>query len=198
MAPELAHGRADPATITPAVDVYSLGKVLYWILSGTIFDREAHKEARYDLRESEPRTAHGLVYQLLLDKSIVEKPEGRFFKIGTEFAEAAEACAAILSTGGHVLDLSVPQPCTYCRAGNYEIKVDPRWWDRQKYGLAQEKMAGFENLARETCEHYGFVYQAMWPRLVLRCPNCGNVQSFQFSRDAQAPLKEWKFPEGKK
>jgi hypothetical protein len=134
------------------------------------------------------------VYQLL-DKSIVEKPEGRFFRNGTEFAQAVEAHAEILSTGGHVLDLTVPQLCTFCRAGNYEIKVDPRWWDHAKYGLVQDKMAGFETLAKEACEAYGFVFQAMSPRLVLRCSNCGHVQAFQFTRDARAPLKEWKFPE---
>jgi len=194
MAPELAHGRADSTAIAPVADVYSLGKVLYWMFAGTIFDREEHQAPRFDLRGKEPRVAHSLVYQLL-DKSIVEKPEERFFRNGTQFADAVEACAQILSMEGHVLDLTVPQPCLYCRAGNYEIKVDPRWWDHEKYGLVQDRMAGFETQARETSEAFGFVFQKMWPRLVLRCSHCGSIVTFQFSRDARAPLQNWKFPE---
>jgi serine/threonine protein kinase len=193
MAPELADGRADPDTITPAADVYSHGKVLYWVFAGTIFDREKHNDPKYDLRGKEPRIAHGLLYQLL-DKSIVEKPKDRFFQSGTQLAETVESVTEILSTGGHVLDLTVPQPCTYCRAGNYEITVDPRWWEWEKFGLVQHSMSQYETQARELSTAFGLVFSPGSPRLVLRCANCGHVESFSFSRGADN-LKNWKLPE---
>jgi serine/threonine protein kinase len=191
MAPELADGRADPDTITPAVDVYSLGKLLYWMFAGTIFDREKHKEPRYDLREKEPRVAHKFLY-MLLDSSIVEEPRDRVFQTGSKFAVAVRSTADILDAGGHVPDLTAPQPCSYCQAGKYAVEVDPRWWEPTKYGLSNGEL----DRARDMSQAYGFVFQAMWPRLVLRCDHCGHVQTFQFSRDARAPMKNWTFPKG--
>ena len=94
-----------------------------------------------------------------------------------------------------MLDLTVPQPCSYCRAGNYEIKVDPRWWDYEKFGLIQHTIGGYETQAREQSTAFGFVFQVGSPRLVLRCSHCGHIETFVFSRDARAPLQNWKFPE---
>jgi serine/threonine protein kinase len=45
--PELEAGRADE--VTPRSDIYSMGKVLYYIVSGTIFSREQHRDSKYDL-----------------------------------------------------------------------------------------------------------------------------------------------------
>jgi serine/threonine protein kinase len=42
-APELRDGRLRPGVPEKAADVYSLGKVLYWMLTGEIFDREDHR-----------------------------------------------------------------------------------------------------------------------------------------------------------
>lgn len=47
MAPELASGRAHD--VRPACDVYSLGKLLYWMLAGRVFDRERHREPEWQL-----------------------------------------------------------------------------------------------------------------------------------------------------
>ena len=118
-APELEDGRA--TQVTPAADVYSLGKLLYWMFAGDIFEREKHKEEAFDLRLREPRVAHALVYELL-DKALLVKPAERFFQNGTQFAEAAETQAVRMSMEGHVLDLDVPQPCHYCRVGQYRFR----------------------------------------------------------------------------
>jgi serine/threonine protein kinase len=40
IAPELEDGIAE--TIRPSSDVYSLGKILYWLITGRIFSREKH------------------------------------------------------------------------------------------------------------------------------------------------------------
>ena len=62
MAPELASGRA--REISPACDVYSLGKLLYWLLAGRVFDRERHREREWDLNpQQDPSLA--LVYDFL-------------------------------------------------------------------------------------------------------------------------------------
>jgi serine/threonine protein kinase len=49
MAPELEEGRI--ANVSPKSDIYSLGKLLYWLLSGgKIFSREKHRDPEWDLK----------------------------------------------------------------------------------------------------------------------------------------------------
>lgn len=74
MAPELAHGMADE--VRPASDVYSLGKVLYWMLAGRIFDREAYRTPQFDLTKEQTDPDYFFIYDLF-DKMIVEDPKKR-------------------------------------------------------------------------------------------------------------------------
>lgn len=78
VAPELLGGRADAADIDGRADVYSLGKTLYYAYSGgQIFPREYYTQDEYDLRKSieDPRIDH---FYGLLERMVVEKPDGRF------------------------------------------------------------------------------------------------------------------------
>jgi serine/threonine protein kinase len=62
-APELEDGRADD--VTPAADVYSLGKILYWLMAGHVFDREKHRENRFDLTQDQKDPTMHWIYELL-------------------------------------------------------------------------------------------------------------------------------------
>ncbi len=66
MAPELEDG--GKLDVTPAADLYSLGKVIYFMISGgRIFARERHREPDYDLSSTSGR--HAQIW-LLLDHLI--------------------------------------------------------------------------------------------------------------------------------
>ncbi|MGA7872679.1 MAG: protein kinase [Candidatus Binatus sp.] len=66
MAPELEDG--GKLNVTPAADLYSLGKVIYFMISGgRIFARERHREPDYDLSHTSVR--HAQIW-LLLDRLI--------------------------------------------------------------------------------------------------------------------------------
>jgi serine/threonine protein kinase len=75
MAPELAEGRLDE--VTPRADVYSLGKLLYWLLSGNIFDRERHRTGRNTLQQFWGLDESIENVNELLDRMIVENPRNR-------------------------------------------------------------------------------------------------------------------------
>jgi serine/threonine protein kinase len=78
VAPELLGGKAESADIDPRADVYSLGKTLYFALSGgDDLPREYHTQDRYDLRKrfDDPRMAH---FHGLLERMVVEDPNRRF------------------------------------------------------------------------------------------------------------------------
>lgn len=77
IAPELEDGRVfNPQKSS---DVYSLGKVLYFIVGGRSFTRERYKDDAYDLRKRDPDPYIHFVYDLL-DKTIVTEPTARFPK----------------------------------------------------------------------------------------------------------------------
>jgi len=185
--PEMEDGRAEK--VTPVGDVYSLGKLLYWIFAGKRFEREKHNEPLFDLRNKEPRIAHALLYQLL-DRAIVLEPGRRFFRDGNELAKDAETQAMRMAMDAHVLDVSVPQPCHYCRGGNYKIRVDPRWWIPAMYPRPEQTPGEWRHFAEQMSRRYGLAFNPDTPSLVLQCEYCGNVQVFDFS-NGPGPLKNW-------
>jgi serine/threonine protein kinase len=161
MAPELAHGIADD--VTPAADVYSLGKVLYWMVAGKIFDREEHRAPRFDLTKDQTAPTYFFIYDLF-DKMIVKEPKERIPN-ANEVAEAVDEIIRLIEVRAHVLDLKVPQPCHYCGRGLYKPVVDStsltdRSGSRDVYNFG-----------------FALIGQPLW--LILVCDYCSNVQMFR-------------------
>jgi hypothetical protein len=84
MAPELESGRVH--TVLPASDVYSLGKLLYWMLATRIFARERHREPEYDLCRNSADFGMRLVYELL-DRMLADDPSQRPTNAGAVVTE---------------------------------------------------------------------------------------------------------------
>jgi len=147
IAPEMESGRHGP--VTGAVDVYALGKVLYWMLSGgRIFAREEHRANNlylpHLLGEQRWEHVHGL-----LDGMVVQDPAARIpiqlLRIRME--------ETLLRVEGNYTPLrpSLGLICRFCGIGRYV-----------KHGL-----------------HGGFTeaFQIQDPR-ALRCPHCGHMEIF--------------------
>lgn len=120
MAPELEDGRAE--NVTPRADVYSLGKVLYWLFAARIFAREKHHSADYFLADQLPGSAGYLLYEVL-DRSIVSAPRDRFAS-ASELLAATQTLQRRLKMGAHAIGKNIPQPCSYCGVGQYLALVD--------------------------------------------------------------------------
>ena len=159
-APELADGRADD--VSPASDVYSLGKLLYWMLAGRIFDREKHRDPRFDLTRNAPAPSTHFVYDIL-DKTIVLEPSGRMPN-AVAVADATDEVIKKVLMNAHPLDLSAPQQCLYCGVGSYKKRVDT---DLSNPGQEKDVLNGS-----------GFNFHANQRWLILICDNCGNAQIF--------------------
>lgn len=172
IAPELEDGRAE--NITPASDVYSLGKLLYWLISaGKIFTREKHREQNFDLTIDCKDTAILFVYELL-DEMIVHEPAKRLAN-ARKVAEAVEVIIKRLEINAHVINLSVPQSCIFCGVGEYRIVTNTQSLNSpdRKNGRLDFFHIDF-NRDRE-----------YW--LIMVCDYCGNTQLFRpdFARNRE-------------
>jgi tRNA A-37 threonylcarbamoyl transferase component Bud32 len=172
-APELGDGRLEG--VRPSCDVYSLGKLLYWMLTGRVFDREKHRDEEWRIGRTDlPFPIYELVNQLL-DRMIVADPWKRY-QGAQVVAEAVRGLLNIEDAGGRAIGLGVPLLCTFCANGIYQWIADP-----------------FKNNERAStaAENFGvrMVGNPMW--MILICPTCSNVQLFRPDLVPEA-TKKWK------
>jgi serine/threonine protein kinase len=170
MAPELADGRT--GSIYPSCDVYSLGKLLYWMINDRVFDREKFKQYDWDLRKK-PEYADSIhfIYEIF-DKTIVENPSDRF-ENGNQLAKSVDKIIAILQKDGRFLDANIPSKCIFCGNGKYAVFAIPT----SNYGNV--KLSDFFHQFQNKSEK----------AFCLVCENCGNIQFFSL---LNAKQNSWK------
>lgn len=115
IAPEIAKGRLEEPQAT--IDVYSLGKVLYFMISGRTLLREEYDEGADDLRTPNASASVHFIYEIF-DKTITIRPEDRF-QTAAELLMAVDAVIERVQMRAHVLNASVRQPCIFCVSGEY-------------------------------------------------------------------------------
>jgi serine/threonine protein kinase len=164
MAPELEDGIN--LEVGTEADVYSLGKILYWLLSGgTIFSREKHRIAQYNLTRDRKDAGIFFVYDLL-DGMIEADPARRRFRDANEVAAAVETSIRRIEVNAHHIDLSVPQVCTYCGVGFYQKILDESPETNRSGQYPELERFGLRGIGKSS-----------W--LILACDYCGNVQVFR-------------------
>jgi serine/threonine protein kinase len=163
MAPELEDGRTDD--IKPSADVYSLGKLLYWILSGRTFAREKHREDNFNLAKDKHGSEYHLINQFL-DRMIIADPTKRL-PTGKEVLQQLHQLIDRIDQRAHCVDINTPQPCLYCGLGFYKIVAN------NVPGIGKN-VPGNVNV-----QNFGFTNYAGSQWLIMVCNYCGNVQVFR-------------------
>lgn len=157
IAPELEDGRAEE--VKPVSDIYSLGKLLYWMLSGgEIFARERHRYPNNNLVSVAGNPALEYVNRLL-DKMITQDRSERYSSTGPVKRDV-EAVTEVVSGGYRVVKRGHTPKCTFCGMGEYRWRVNP------EDGAARARQLGQK-----------VVGDADWAILV--CDACGHVQQFR-------------------
>ncbi|MBX3293681.1 MAG: serine/threonine protein kinase [Acidobacteria bacterium] len=188
MAPELADGHLN--IVTPSCDVYSLGKLLYWMFAGRLFDREKHCNDGWDLRLQISEPEVNWIYDEIFAMTIVEDPSKRF-ENATLLGSAVESILLRIRKGGRYLDTTVPSDCLFCAIGKYSktqllpviapMPLNPETRKVEEYELRYGNNLGFagrdHNLPAANIESGQFMRV-----LILKCDHCGNVQIFQFEK----------------
>ncbi len=165
IAPELEDGRAD--LVSPASDVYCLGKLLYWLMSGgRRFAREKHREPQFNLVEQCLSSWMEHVNRLL-DRMIVADPQARL-RDADAVAGEVQTLMRMWEGRYNIVSPTLPQPCLYCGQGVYKL-VASSYNDAQAFG--------FNIFAPPIPE---------WR--ILTCDHCGHVQLFRLDN---AKRKDW-------
>ncbi len=168
-APELGDGKFEK--VGPPCDVYSLGKLLYWMLMGRVFDREKHRDDDWLFGRSDlPLPIYELVNQLL-DRMIVADPWKRY-QSATAVAQAVRGLLGIEAAGGRPIGLGIRLLCTFCANGVYEWIANP--FANNEHALMKAENFGVRPVGNP-----------MW--MILVCPTCANVQMFRpdLAKDAE-------------
>jgi serine/threonine protein kinase len=169
MAPELEDGRIH--RVSPESDVYSLGKLLYWLIAGQVFSREKHREPRWDLKGQNADSilgwndVHMEHVNRLLDLMVTPDPGQR--RTVDNILVLCKTTKRLIEKGYNPVSSYIRQPCTYCGEGYYALQAG-------KNATAVHNF-GFEAVG--DCD---------WR--IFTCNMCGHVQAFRLDK---ATRKEW-------
>jgi len=212
-APELRDGHL-PNPL-PCADIYSLGKLLYWLFTGKVYDRD---EQKYDIPENklayilaqrgmdittgviDDRLIHaGAFADDIVSETVRYEPAARI-QTAAELAKKVRQLIARFEAGGRALDLSLPLRCMFCGNGNYEpVAVPP---DKQTRAappdqgiLASHRPSIWANMQSQINNSIGQAFSGHGGDtpvpLSLICNYCGNMQTFRWER-VQKALERWK------
>jgi serine/threonine protein kinase len=161
MAPELESGRSE--LVTTASDIYSLGKLLYWLFTGKVFSREAHCEKQWDIKQywkdpfspdGDPILEH---VNFLLDLMVAKDPNDR--RDSANLLILTRQAQALIRRRSHYLSKSIKHECSFCGRGTYYLHTDNDPTKADRFGLRSTP-------------------QSSWR--IMICNECGHVQLFNF------------------
>lgn len=165
--PPWAYGkRVDE--LRPSFDVFSLGKVLWAMISGkTILPLWYHRRRDYDLERLFPDVSHIPLINALLDTCIREEEEGPGFPSAVELLPQIDMLLSIMKSDGALLRRDLPRKCRVCGYGTYVLRIDEAKspGDVRDIGLSP-------------------IGQIKWR--VYVCDKCGNLQMFHVHQRPEA------------
>lgn len=165
IAPEMESGQQSLGEPSDKTDVYSLGKVIYFLLSGgRIFSREDHRGGSLSLvnmlKDQRFEHAHDLI-----DRMVVREPSKRISM--REVGNAMEEMRTLVRGDYAPLKPSIGIRCRFCGLGSYK-----RLGARIPYAQASLPPDSFPEIGIRIASGYRMG--------VLKCDKCGHIQMFNF------------------
>lgn len=173
MAPELENpvGNVEPRE---TADIYSLGKVLYFMFKGHIFSREDFKLPGWNLAMLLGKKFEAI--NRIFEKTIVYSPDLRYQTVGELLSEVGHV-AKVFGGNMNIIHPDVDQSCIYCGRGTYKEVFDTVKRKRINNETRRDSRIFF-------LKHF-MTYPGGSPQpdanmdwKVLRCDYCGNIQVF--------------------
>lgn len=140
--------------VSPAFDVFSLGKVLWSMVSGKpLLQFWYFRRPQFDLECQFPNDRHVRLLNGLLAKCIVENEVDCLMEAGPLLLEIDDLIERI-ERGGDDVGGNIARPCRVCGVGQYALTVDQNVADTHNFGL---NPAGVRSFKIFTCNHCGHV-----------------------------------------
>lgn len=159
IAPEMESGQHRLGEPSNRTDVYSLGKVIYWMLSGgKMFAREDFPSLVDLLRDQRFEHVHRLLQEM-----VVRDPAKRIQS--HEVKEKLEMTASLVEGNFAPLAPSIGIRCRFCGVGSYERAFTYGEYNAYSYfGLPAAEQS---------------TNKAGGQTALLRCGHCGHIEFFQ-------------------
>lgn len=153
--------------IKPSFDVFSLGKVLWSMISGELFLNLWYLEKpEFNLEKKFPNNKSVCLTSILLKKCVVEEEKDCLPNANALLFEI-DSLISRIESNVDLLDTNVERICKICGLGKYELIVDRNTTGMRNFGI---EPVGVHSMR------------------IFRCNNCGNVQLFSFE---DKDLKGW-------
>jgi serine/threonine protein kinase len=203
MPPEWREGKNERPEATG--DIYSLGKILYWMFVGHVFDgHEDDHTTEHPIVQTYSvlkNTAEGppqwtLARSLaseLVGQTVRKRAGDRIDNLETVIEKLRGAISRVES-GGRVLDLNLPKRCLFCAAGNYQLSPNlPFSLRNERLNPPQVHLERpFRHLQEAVKNQLGFGVMTNGPiPIYLACDFCGNVQYFRLDLANDKSGQNW-------
>jgi serine/threonine protein kinase len=177
ISPELADGRTDQ--VSPASDVYSLGKLLYWMFQGRVMNRENFSDSEWDFRIVNALD-HSLFHVFeLFENSINAEPTKRYGN-AQRFGDEVKKTIEVIQNHGHFLLKNLYHRCVFCGKGWYKVTESPYRSASNELQYDAARQLGITPL------DHGTQSPNYLQLRILECQWCGNIQMFRLND------KNWK------
>jgi serine/threonine protein kinase len=201
-APELRNGHLDNPM--PCADTYSLGKLLYWLFTGCVYDRDEQeydidgRKLSYVLAQHGTNTATGAIDDRLIHagafadmivSQTVRYGQTHRLQNAGDLASGVRHLIARFQAGGRALDLRLPQRCLFCGIGQYKPLVNPPPFEQRSARVdPSTSLYSRPDIYKDMRDRArgkfgpggtGGAAGSEGP-LFLICQYCGNVQEFRF------------------
>lgn len=148
--------------IKPSFNVFSLGKLLWWMASGRPI-QNLHLWY-YDRNEAVtklfPNARHMHLIKRILSHCVVESEE-QCFKSAVELLELVDECIGIIEQNADPMDDEVVRKCQVCGIGTYSLQCDRDMHKRDEvFGVKPSGNISYK---------------------IFTCTHCGHVQFFHFN-----------------
>ncbi len=165
MPPWAVHKRLEE--VKPSFDVFSLGKLLWAMVSGSILPFWEIDEPEYNLESICAESPYINMANPLLKKCVVRREEG-CLPDATVLLEEVNKLLCIIDRSADLIGKDIERFCKVCGIGKYKLTVDhdsgrPAF---QKFGISPTMARRFK---------------------IFVCEYCGNVQMFTFFPQGKRP-----------
>lgn len=121
-APELRNPKLADTTRLAAADIYSLGKLLYWLFTKEVYDGHEDDYTNSEsllLRRYPTDDPHFVFIHEPVSEMVKKDPAVRP-QSADALLKRVDNLIQRIDARGHVLDLRIPQRCLYCAEGHYQ------------------------------------------------------------------------------